>query len=117
MRHRSNKEALMRIKQLTPQYLFLAAFALLSSAFVLLWTGCQNSDFGTASGPTGQPGVFLEVKTTDSCALLASQLAGGTAADSAAFAAQCVVETPVPPVPPAMAPDSGTRCRWIRDHI
>lgn len=94
---------------------------ILSAVALAGWMGCQTSpdqSSSTSDAALSRGGeLFLEVKASDTCTALQAALVSGSAADSAAFAAQCIVEVATSPVPPAVAPDSGLRCKWIRARI
>jgi hypothetical protein len=112
----------MRIKSVSSYFtipsLFLLALSLLALTGVL--QGCQTTpDQETALAPSVNTGadLALSVVSTDSCSALEATLTGGTAADSAAFAKECVVQVLPDSARPGSAPDSGLRCIWIKQHI
>ena len=112
----------MRVKSVSSYFMFPALILLTLSMLAVtgLLQGCQTSpDQETVATPSAIAGssLALSVVSTDSCSALKAKLVGGTAADSAAFAAQCVVQVLPDSARPGTQPDSGIRCIWIKQHI
>jgi hypothetical protein len=119
--------------KLTLPTLRIAAGLGLAAAMMM---GCQDllnpaktgSDSG-ADATDGTGALSLSIKNDSSClgewrAILDARTAGHPdSASEAAFLASCVTEVkpgkdkPAPSVPPALLPDSGTRCKWIETQI
>jgi hypothetical protein len=111
----------MRIKSIASFFLFpTLALLFLSVVTMTGLQGCQTSPDQTSQDPstlTAGSELALAVVTTDSCAALKTALTGGTAADSAAFAKNCIVQVLPDSARPGSEPDSGLRCLWMKQHI
>lgn len=92
--------------------------------------GAGKDTNGTAQTPVEESGTLsLSIKDDSSCReqwgdILAARSAGhADSAGETVFLANCVKEirvtkdTPKPTIPPALLPDSGTRCKWIATQI